>query len=169
MWEIHTRYIFIPFEFAIFVLHRVWHIIELVRFGEEIERVSDRVIQAFLVRCGGTDVLPPELVPAPYQRGQRVHVTGTSVASGHSALFESVVGDGKLRLLFDMMGRYIPIDVDERDVSELPGNESAIVGDHGVAEHPLRREARRLWCGTGAVSEMTKCGAMELSYLINED
>jgi hypothetical protein len=51
--------------------------------------------------------------------GQRVHVLGTSVASGHDALFESVVGDGKMRLMLDMMGRYVPIDVDERDVVEV--------------------------------------------------
>jgi hypothetical protein len=38
------------------------------------------------------------------------------LASGHDALYESTVGEGKLRLLFDFMGRMVPIDVDQRDV-----------------------------------------------------
>jgi hypothetical protein len=36
--------------------------------------------------------------------------------SGHDALYDIVTEDGKLRLVFDMMGRMVPIDVDKRDV-----------------------------------------------------
>jgi len=46
-------------------------------------------------------------------------VTGTSVASGHDCLFDSVVGEGKLRLMLNMMGRFVPVDVDERDVTAI--------------------------------------------------
>jgi pyruvate ferredoxin oxidoreductase gamma subunit len=36
-----------------------------------------------------------------------------------SALYDSVTEDGKLRLVFDMMGRMVPIDVDKRDVFSI--------------------------------------------------
>lgn len=52
----------------------------------------------------------------PYIRGERVHVGGTGLISGHDATYDSMTEDGKLRLSFDMMGRLVPIDVDQRDV-----------------------------------------------------
>ena len=52
----------------------------------------------------------------PYIHGERVHVGGTGLISGHDANYDSVTEDGKLRLSFDMMGRMVLIDVDQRDV-----------------------------------------------------
>src|SRR5208337_2933235 len=47
-----------------------------------------------------------------------------------------VAGDGKLRLMLDMMGRYVPIDVDERDVS--------VVSDRTKRKRRGRRNRRNL-------------------------
>jgi hypothetical protein len=59
-----------------------------------------------------------------------VHVGGLGIASGHDALYEASLGDGKLRLLFDFMGRMVPIDVDQRDV-------------FSIAKKPKRKRGRR--------------------------
>ncbi len=76
-------------------------------------------VEKLIERCGGGDVLPAEIVPEPYTHGESVHVGGTGLISGHDAMFESVTEEGKLRLMFDFMGRMVPIDVDQRDVFSI--------------------------------------------------
>jgi transcription antitermination factor NusG len=111
------RYIMVPFELCWEVLHDVWRIISIVCFGEEVARVREREVEMLVARCGGSDVLPPELVPELYARGERVHIGGVGLIAGHDAIYDSMVEDGKLRVMIDMMGRMVPIDVDQRDVS----------------------------------------------------
>lgn len=110
------RYIMVPLEQCWEILRDVWRVMGIVCFGEEVARVRSGVVQQLVERCGGSDVLPQEVVPEPYAYGERVHVGGTGLISGHDATYESLTEDGKLRLVFDMMGRMVPIDVDERDV-----------------------------------------------------
>jgi len=88
-------------------------------FGEQIAQVREREVKQLVESCGGSDVLPPEVVPEPYAHGEQVNVGGTGLISGYDAFYDSVVGDGKLRVLCDMMGRMVPIDVDQRDVMSV--------------------------------------------------
>ena len=113
------RYVMVPFEKCWEILHQVWRVVGLVCFGEQIARVRACEVQALIARCGGTDVLPRELVPEPYLYGERVHVGGAGLIAGHDAMFERVTEDGKLRLSFELMGRVVPIDIDKRDVFSI--------------------------------------------------
>jgi len=111
------RYIMVPFEQCWNILSDVWRIVSIVCFGEAIARVQSNEIDRLIERCGGSDVLPPEIIPELFARGERVHIGGYGLISGHDAFYECVVGDGKLRVMFDMMGRMVPIDVNQSDVS----------------------------------------------------
>jgi transcriptional antiterminator RfaH len=111
------RYILVPFDVCWEVLRDVWRVLGIVCFGEEVARVQARDVDHLVERCGGSDVLPPEIIPEPYMRGERVHVGGYGLLSGHDAIYDSVVDDSKLRVMIDMMGRLVPIDVDRCDVS----------------------------------------------------
>ena len=113
------RYVMVPWELCWDIVRDVWRVLGIVVFGEEVARVRGGEVEALVERCGGGDVLPPEIVPEPYARGERVHVGGTGLISGHDATYDSITEDGKLRLVFDMMGRMVPIDVDERDVFSI--------------------------------------------------
>ena len=113
------RYILIPFEQCWQVLHDVWRVLGVVCFGDDVARVREYEIARLVERCNGGDVLPREIIPEPFARGERVHVGGYGLISGRDAIYDGVVGDGKLRLMFDMMGRMVPIDVDQRDVSDV--------------------------------------------------
>lgn len=110
------RYIMAPLEECWEILRDVWRVMGIVCFGENVARVRSREVSQLVERCGGGDVLPADVVAEPYSRGERVHVGGTGLISGHDAIYDSVTEDGKLRLSFDMMGRLVPIDVDQRDV-----------------------------------------------------
>lgn len=113
------RYILIPFEQCWNVLHDVWRVLGVVCFGEGVACVRACEIDRLVERCNGGDVLPPEIIPEPFAHGERVHVGGYGLISGHDAIYECVVEGGKLRVLCDMMGRMVPIDVDQRDVSDV--------------------------------------------------
>jgi transcription antitermination factor NusG len=117
------RYVMIPFELCWEILRDAWRVLGVVCFGEQVARVRERDVDELIERCGGSDVLPTEVVPEPYAYGERVHVGGTGLISGHDATYDSVTEDGKLRLNFDMMGRMVPIDVDERDVFSVAKTE----------------------------------------------
>lgn len=110
------RYVLIPFEQCWNVLHDVWRVLGLVCFGEEVARVRERDVDHLIERCGGGCVLPQVAVPELFARGEKIHVGGYGLVAGHDALYQGVVEDGKLRVLFDMLGRMVPIDVDQRDV-----------------------------------------------------
>jgi transcription antitermination factor NusG len=110
------RYIMVPLEECWEILRDVWRVMGIVCFGEDVACVRGREVSQLVERCGGGDVLPADVVAEPYSRGERVHVGGTGLISGHDAVYDSMTEDGKLRLSFDMMGRLVPIDVDQRDV-----------------------------------------------------
>jgi transcription antitermination factor NusG len=126
------RYIFVPTKQCWDVLRDASKVLGLVMFGGEIGVVPGRVVDELLARCGGTDVLPPEAIPEPFQRGDRVIVSGYGPASGHQAVYQGLADGGRLRLEFDWFGRYVPVDVDIRDVSSLSSVPS-----------PKRRRKRR--------------------------
>lgn len=113
------RYIFVHTSACWDVLRDAGRVMGLVMFGGEIGVVPGHVLDHLVARCGGTDFLPAEEIPEPFQRGDRVMVTGYGPASGHQAVYQGVGDDGRLRLEFDWMGRFVPIDVDSRDVSVL--------------------------------------------------
>lgn len=110
------RYVLVRLEQCWEILQEVWRVLGIVCFGETVAKVPGREVDQLVARCGGGSVLPAEVVPEPYVQGERVHVGGTGLISGHDATYERVTEDGKLRLSFDMMGRLVPIDVDQRDV-----------------------------------------------------
>lgn len=113
------RYVFIHTASCWDVLRDASKVLGLVMFGDRVGVLRQPVIDRLLDRCGGTDVLPPEEIPEPFQRGDRVIVNGYGPASGHQAVYQGVAEDGRLRLEFDWFGRYVPIDVDMRDVSVI--------------------------------------------------
>src|SRR6266511_2829105 len=56
------------------------------------------------------------ILPTWWRNSRKAMPSCRGLISGHDALYDSVTEDGKLRLVFDMMGRMVPIDVDKRDV-----------------------------------------------------
>lgn len=113
------RYIFINPIQCWDVLRDATRVLGLVMFGGEIGVVPGREVDKLIERCGGTHMLPPEAIPEPFQRGDRVVVGGYGPASGHQAVYQGVAEDGRLRLEFEWLGRYVPVDVDMRDVSVI--------------------------------------------------
>jgi transcription antitermination factor NusG len=113
------RYIMVRIEQCWEILRDVWRVMGIVCFGEKIACVRGREVDQLVARCGGGDVLPADIVPEPFVRGERVHVGGTGLIAGHDAAYQSITEDGKLRLSFDMMGRLVLIDVDKRDVFSI--------------------------------------------------
>ena len=113
------RYVFVHTSSCWDVLRDATKVLGLVMFGSEIGIVPGRVVDQLVMRCGGTDVLPPEEIPEPFQKGDRVIVGGYGPASGHQAVYQGIAEDGRLRLEFEWLGRYVPVDVDSRDVSVI--------------------------------------------------
>jgi transcription antitermination factor NusG len=113
------RYVLVPFEQCWNVLHDVWRVLGIVCFGEEVARVRERDVDKLIKRCARGNVLPSEPVLLPFAQGERVHVGGVGLISGHDAIFQNVVDDGRVRVLFNMMGALTPIDVDQRDVFSI--------------------------------------------------
>jgi transcriptional antiterminator RfaH len=113
------RYIFVHTELCWDVLRDATKVLGLVMFGDRIGVLHQPVVDSLIERCGGTDVLPAEEIPEPFQRGDRVIVGGYGPASGHQAVYQGVAEDGRLRLEFEWLGRYVPVDVDSRDVSVI--------------------------------------------------
>ena len=113
------RYVLIPFDQCWEVLRRVWRLIGVVTFGEEVARVRPESINFLLSRCVAPSVLATDPIPEPFACGDAVRVGGYGPISGHDAIYDGVVGDGKLRLMFDWMGRSVPIDIDKRDVFSI--------------------------------------------------
>lgn len=110
------KYVFVPFERAWDAIRSCWRIIKLVGFGEDVSRIGQSVIDDLIARCGGGSVLPALQEPEPFRFGERVHVDGYGVMAGHDGVYQNRVDGGKLCVLFDWAGRWVPIDVDERDV-----------------------------------------------------
>lgn len=111
------RYVFVPVESAWEVVRLVWRVIGLVIFGSELAVVPQREIDRLKGLGGGSDILPTPAVPEPFRTGERVHVGGYGPLAGHDAVYQEIATEGRVRLLFDWMGRLVPIDVDSRDVS----------------------------------------------------
>ena len=89
----------------------------LVAFGEhELAVVPQREIDRLRKLGNGSDILPPPVKPEPFKTGTRVHVGGYGPLAGHDAVYQEIATEGKVRLIFDWMGRLVPIDVDQRDV-----------------------------------------------------
>jgi transcription antitermination factor NusG len=78
--------------------------------------IPQREIDRLRKLGGGSDILPEPAKPEPFKRGARVHVGGYGPLAGHDAAYHSIATEGRLRLLFDWMGRMVPIEVDQCDV-----------------------------------------------------
>jgi transcription antitermination factor NusG len=128
------RYLFVPFPSAWDIMHRVQRITGVVKHGDNVARVPRRIIDSLVERCAGGDVLPMIEVPSRFNHGDRVVVNGAGPMAGNQAVYQSEVFPGKVRLLFDWMGRYVPIDIDDADV-ELFVEEKR--------EHRTRKRKRR--------------------------
>lgn len=138
------RYIMVPFGQCWDVLHDVWRVLGIVCFGDEVAKVREREVDLLVERCGGGDVLPAELVERqePYRVGDLVRVGGYGLASGHNATYSGLGEDGTLRLMFDMMGRMVPLDVDERDVFSLAPKPEKKRKRNGRGRHRIQAELR---------------------------
>ena len=113
------RYVFIQSHQSWDILRDVVKVLGIVAFGEQLALIHQPVIDQLIVRCDGSDVFPPEEIPEPFHRGDRVFIGGYGPVAGHEAIYEQIADHGKLRLSFDWFGRLVPIDVDQRDVSVL--------------------------------------------------
>jgi transcription antitermination factor NusG len=111
-----VAYIFVPVEQAWSVFHELWRVLGVVAFGGELAVVPQREIDRLRKLGGGSDLLPAPAQPEPFKRGTLVHVSGYGPMAGHDAVYQEIATEGRLRLLFDWMGRLIPIEVDQRDV-----------------------------------------------------
>jgi transcription antitermination factor NusG len=118
------RYIFVPVEQAWSAFHELWRVLGVVAFGDELAVVPQCEIDRLRKLGGGSDLLPVPAKPEPFKTGAHVHVGGYGPLSGHDAVYQEIATEGRLRLLFDWMGRMVPIDVDQRDVcAELRNND----------------------------------------------
>lgn len=124
--QIFTR--FIPaFSRYMFVDNvRVW---EAVRTSSSLTGIvatciDEAKVEKVVERCLTIDerlVLPPEIIPQKtYAHGERVEIIGDSAFHGLAATFDIPLSDGKVRLMIDLMGRIVPVDLDERDIDALP-------------------------------------------------
>lgn len=113
------RYVFVTTDQCWEVLRDVGKVLGLLSFGEELAVIRQNIVDQLIHRCNGTDLFPPEVIPEPFKRGDRVVIGGYGPIAGHEAVYEQVASDGKLRLSFDWFGRLVPIDIDSRDVSVL--------------------------------------------------
>jgi transcription antitermination factor NusG len=133
------RYVLVPFEAAWDVARRIWRVIDLVHFGERVAPVSQVVVDHLIIRCQGDHILPAVAVPEPFKLGDCVHVGGYGPMAGHDAIYQYRLDGGKLCLLFDWMGRWVPIDIDQRDVSAA----RAAVSDGKARKRKKRRRPDR--------------------------
>jgi transcription antitermination factor NusG len=113
------RYVMVPFEQCWEVVRDVWQIIGIVCFGGHVARVREHDFNYLVERCGGGCVIPPEQIPERWARGERIHIGGVGLVAGHDAYYEGLLGDGRLRVMTNMLGRLVPVDVDERDVFSI--------------------------------------------------
>ena len=134
------RYVFVPLEQAWEVVRSVWRVLGLVSFGGELAVVPQREIDRLRRLCPDGDTLPLPVVPERFRAGEQVHVGGYGPLSGHGAIYQEIATEGRVRLLFDWMGRMVPIDVDERDVSS---SSSATKTEKRLKRRRRRRKERR--------------------------
>ncbi len=104
--SLFPRYVFVLTDAAVQSLAPVRSTrgcVGLVRFGGEPARVPERVIASIRARMDADDGVarldPPDLVP-----GQRVRITDGPL-SGFEAVFRTLEGSERVRLLLDFLGQ----------------------------------------------------------------
>ena len=117
------RYVFVPFEQCWNILRDIWRIVGIVAFGDQVARVRGHEVDALITRCSGGNILP-QSYPQTLASGDHVIIGGEGLFSGHDALYDSAIGDGKLRVTLNMMGRMVGLDVDQRDISSVATKQS---------------------------------------------
>jgi transcriptional antiterminator RfaH len=102
---------------------RAWHsllgtrgVIKVILSGEEPATVQCGFVERLMVACSnGVMVLQP---PPRFNRGDRIRVEGSRHALfGHVGIYDGMNQTGRLRVLFAMLGRYVPVELDETEVA----------------------------------------------------
>jgi hypothetical protein len=57
-----------------------------------------------------------ELPSRRFHQGQRVRIHGMSLLAGHIAIFQNLVDNDSAIVLLEWMGRWVPLQIDERDL-----------------------------------------------------
>jgi hypothetical protein len=112
------RYIFVKVNGAWDAIRNVVGVVDFVRIGLTPAEISDEVITNLRSRLDRDGVLPVE-EKSRFQFGERVVIRGTRAVSGHEALFQFPLHGGRVCILQEWMGRFVPVEIDEEDLLSL--------------------------------------------------
>lgn len=113
------RYIFVYVRDAFWeIIREVMDVIDFVRIGITPARISDEVVESLRSRLDTHGVLPIE-EKSRFQFGERVVIKGTKAVSGHEALFQYPLHGGRVCIMQEWLGRFVPVEIDERDLMSV--------------------------------------------------
>jgi transcriptional antiterminator RfaH len=103
---------------------RAWHsllgtrgVINILRSGEEPAIVRHGFVEKLMGACDAQGLMALE-PPPRFNRGDWVRVEGPRHALfGHTGIYDGMNQAGRLRVLFAMLGRYVPVELDETEVA----------------------------------------------------
>lgn len=111
------RYAFVQLEHAWDVVAMVEKITSVVMFAGKPAMLSADLMSRLVSRADADCVMSPE-ESAKFQIGDRVYVGADgSIAFGHTAIYDRHLGNNRAVVLFDWMGRSVPIDISQNDLS----------------------------------------------------
>ena len=92
------------------------HVVRLLMLGDQPACLSDKIVDEIRKRqIGGFVKLPP---PTRLKRGQRVRITRGSF-EGQVAVYEGMSGKDRERVLLDLLGQKVSVELPDRDLEPL--------------------------------------------------
>lgn len=103
-------------------LREEFGIIEFVRsVDQRIAELPEAVVASLVriaLRVGDeADVLPVEEPRSRFEHGDRVLIRGMTLLAGQWAVYQHALEDQQAVVLIDWMGRWVPVALDERDLT----------------------------------------------------
>jgi len=100
------------------------HVIRVLFAGDKPAQLPDKIVDEIRKRqIGGFVKLPP---PTRLKKGQKVRITRGSF-EGHVAVYEGMTGKDRERVLLDLLGQKVSVELPDRDLEPL-GIPLGIVG-----------------------------------------
>jgi transcription antitermination factor NusG len=91
-------------------------VIRILMSGDHPARLSDKIVDEIRKRqIGGFVKLPP---PTRLKKGQRVRITRGSF-EGQVAVYEGMTGKDRERVLLDLLGQKVSVELPDRDLEPL--------------------------------------------------
>lgn len=112
------RYIFVKVHDTWEAIRNIIGVVDFVRIGLKPADISEEVINGLRSRLDRDGVLPVE-EKSRFQFGERIVIRGTRAVSGHEALFQFPLHGGRVCILQEWFGRFMPVEVNEDDLMSL--------------------------------------------------